>query len=162
MPVRRIKCSERPGESCQRNAAIHHWIFLDIRGVIQSDELMPDHLRINRERHDRQSTGDEEIHSTEQCTCTIAGCGRSFASDANATLLSFTHSVFGHSVKETASQLYSYLPTQILADSNAAEPLRVSALASTCSFAEIAAGSKALKRFHVIEVGLRLPQPPLQ
>jgi hypothetical protein len=162
MPVRRIKRGERPDESRAGNTAIHHWIFLDIRGVIESDELMPDHLRINRKRHYCQSTGDEEIHSTERCTLTIAGCGRSFASDANATLLSFSHSVFGHSVKETASQLYFYLPTQILADSSAAEPLRVSELASTCSFAEIAAGSKAFKRFHVIEVGLRLPQPPLQ
>jgi hypothetical protein len=40
--------------------------------------------------------------------------------------------------------------------------ITVSELASTCSFAEIAAGSKAFKRFHIIEVGLRLPQPPLQ
>jgi hypothetical protein len=55
--------------------------------------------------------------------------------------------VFGHSVKEPASQLCFHLPTQILADSSAAEPLRVSELASTCSFAEMAAGSKAFKLF---------------
>jgi len=51
MPVCRMKRSERPGESPERNTAIYHWIFLDIRGVIESDELMSDHLRVNRERH---------------------------------------------------------------------------------------------------------------
>ena len=63
MPVSRMKSGERPGESRERNTAIHHWIFLDIRGVIESDELMPDHLRINRKRDCRQTEKDEKIGS---------------------------------------------------------------------------------------------------
>ena len=67
MPVCRVKSGERPGESRERNTAIHHWIFPDIRGVIESDELMPDHLRINPKRHYRQTEQDEEIGSLECC-----------------------------------------------------------------------------------------------
>src|SRR4029077_13489558 len=40
MPVRLVKSGERPGESRERNTAIHHWVFLEIRIVIQRDELM--------------------------------------------------------------------------------------------------------------------------
>jgi hypothetical protein len=58
MPVCRVKRGERPRDSCAGNTAVHHWIFLDIRGVIQGDELMADHLRINRERHYRQAEQD--------------------------------------------------------------------------------------------------------
>src|SRR5437762_11452624 len=47
MPVCRVKSGERPSESRERNAAIHHWIFLDVRGVIETDEVMPDHLGIS-------------------------------------------------------------------------------------------------------------------
>ena len=101
MPVYRIKRSERPAESREGNTAIHHWVVLDIHTVIERDELMSDHLRINGERHNSQGSGDEEIHSTEQCSLTMTGCGRSFASEANATSLSFSRRVFSHSVKET-------------------------------------------------------------
>src|SRR5438876_12062478 len=45
MPVARVKSGKRPGESRERNTAIHHWVFLDIRKVIDRDEAMPDHLR---------------------------------------------------------------------------------------------------------------------
>ena len=59
MPVCRMKRGERPGESRERNTAIHHWIFLDIRGVIESDELMPDHLRVNPKRYHRETEKDQ-------------------------------------------------------------------------------------------------------
>ena len=68
MPVCRVKSGERPGESRERNTAIHHWIFPDIRGVIESDELMPDHLRINPKGHHRQTEKDDEIGSAECCS----------------------------------------------------------------------------------------------
>jgi hypothetical protein len=47
------------GESTERNTAIHHWVLLDIRKVIESDEVMPDHLQINPKCRDRQTGGDE-------------------------------------------------------------------------------------------------------
>ena len=65
MPVRRIKRSECPDESPERNAAVQHRIFLDIRGVIESDELMPDHLRINRERQNSQGSGNRDLGAAE-------------------------------------------------------------------------------------------------
>src|ERR1041385_2550597 len=65
MPVGRVKRGECPGESLERNPAVHHWIFLDIRGVIQSDELMPDDLRVNPKRHCRQGKQNDEIRSPE-------------------------------------------------------------------------------------------------
>src|SRR5205814_8162533 len=67
MPVCRMKRSERPGESPERNTAMYDWIFVDIRGVIESDELMSDHLRANRERHYGQNGQAEEIGSSECC-----------------------------------------------------------------------------------------------
>ena len=54
-----------PGESRERNTAIHHWVLLDIRKVVDSDEAMPDHLRINPKRHYRQTEQDEEVRSLE-------------------------------------------------------------------------------------------------
>jgi len=50
MPVCHMKRGESPDKSRAGETAIHHRIFPDIRGVIESDELMPDHLRINPER----------------------------------------------------------------------------------------------------------------
>ena len=101
MPVRRMKRGERSGDSCATKTAIHHLVFLDIRGVIESDEVMPDYLRINGERHKSQGSGDEEIHSTEQCSLMMTGCGRSFASEANVASFSLSRRVFSHSAKET-------------------------------------------------------------
>ena len=69
MPICRMKRRERPGESRGCNTAIHHWIFLDIRGVIESDELMPDYLRVNRKRHHRETKQDEEIGSFRMLFC---------------------------------------------------------------------------------------------
>src|SRR5690242_17363954 len=68
MPVCCMKRSERPCDARERNTAIHHWIFLDIRRVIESDELMPDHLRINRERHYCETQHDQEIGSPTCCS----------------------------------------------------------------------------------------------
>src|SRR4029077_20118516 len=67
MPVYRVKSGKRPGESLERNTAIHHWIILDIRRVIESDEAMPDHLRINPKCYYRQTEQDEKIASLECC-----------------------------------------------------------------------------------------------
>src|SRR6266446_1720479 len=68
MPVCHVKSGERPCESRERNAAIHHWVLLDVLIVIESDELMADHLRINPKRHYRQTEQDEEIGSPECCS----------------------------------------------------------------------------------------------
>ena len=68
MPVPLVKGGKGPGDSRECNAAIYDCVLLDIRIVIQSDELMPDHLRINRKRHYRQAEQDEQIRSCE--------CGR--------------------------------------------------------------------------------------
>ena len=68
MPIGRVKGGERPGESRERNTAIHHWIFLDICGVIERDEPMPDYLRVNPKRHYRKSEQDDEIGSLQCCS----------------------------------------------------------------------------------------------
>jgi len=68
MPVCRMKRSERPDEPRERDTAIHHWVFLDIHGVIERDELMSDHLRINPKRHYRQTEQDETVRSLKCCT----------------------------------------------------------------------------------------------
>ena len=65
VPVPRVKGGKRPGESRERNTAIHHWIFLDIRRVIESDKAMPYYLRINPKRNYRQPEQDEQIGSFE-------------------------------------------------------------------------------------------------
>src|SRR5437667_10014557 len=58
VPVPLVKSSERPGDSRECNTAIHHQVLLDIRIVIQSDELMTHHLRINPKRYDGQAEQD--------------------------------------------------------------------------------------------------------
>src|SRR5262249_2653037 len=65
MPVPCVKGGKRPRESRERHTAIHHWIVLDIRRVIDSGEAMPDHLRIDPKRHYRQTEHDEKIDSLE-------------------------------------------------------------------------------------------------
>src|SRR5262245_48856960 len=67
MPVRLVKSAKRPGESPKRNTAIHHWVLLDIRKVIDSDETMPYQLRVDSKRHYRQTEQDEKIGSLECC-----------------------------------------------------------------------------------------------
>src|SRR5262245_33831771 len=68
MPVRLVKSGKRPGEPRQRNTAIHHWVLFDIKKVIQSDEVMPDHLRVDPKRYYRQTQQDEKIGSLECCS----------------------------------------------------------------------------------------------
>src|SRR6478609_5059262 len=65
MPVCRIERGECPSEPRERNTAIHHWIFPDVRGVIERDELMPDYLRVNPKRYHRETQQDQEIGSLQ-------------------------------------------------------------------------------------------------
>src|SRR5437667_3532530 len=84
MPVRLVKSGKRPGESPERNTAIHHRVPLDVRKVIESDEAMPDHLGIDPKRHYRQTEQDEEVASLECCNVadleslwsSFVGCGK--------------------------------------------------------------------------------------
>jgi hypothetical protein len=68
MPISLAKGGKRPAEPRERNTAIHHWSFFEIRNVIESDEAMPDHLGINPKRHYRQTEQDEEVGSLECCS----------------------------------------------------------------------------------------------
>src|SRR5205814_8985580 len=61
MPVCLVKSGECPGESRKVNAAIHHWIIFNIPAIIESDELMPNDLRINPKGDYRQPENDEKI-----------------------------------------------------------------------------------------------------
>ena len=54
MPVRGVKSSESPGNPFQRQAAADHGIVPDVKIVIQADELMTDHLAVNRESDNGQ------------------------------------------------------------------------------------------------------------
>ena len=83
MPVPRVKGGKRPGESRERKTAIHHWIFLDIRGVIERDEAMPYQLRIDPKRYYRQTEQDENVGSLECCN----------AADLESSLLAKTFGV---------------------------------------------------------------------
>ena len=83
----------------ERNAAIHHWIFLDICRVIESDELMPDYLRVNPKRHYRQTEQDDQIgrqsyilRSPERHFRLFRRCGKS--------RFSFPCLPFGHAGRE--------------------------------------------------------------
>src|SRR5262245_41665048 len=78
MPVPRVKSVKRPGESREGNTPIHQWIFLDVPRVIQSDETMPDHLRVDPKRYYRQTEHDDEIGSLEYCSsaCVSSATGR--------------------------------------------------------------------------------------
>src|SRR5437762_3846957 len=102
MPISRMKSGKRPGESRERNTAIHHWIFLDIRKVIQRDEVMPDHLRINPKCHYRQAQQDENVGSLkccnlawpESCRSSFVGCGESGS-------FSLLRGLFSHALCDT-------------------------------------------------------------
>src|SRR5205807_10215955 len=112
MPGCRMRRGERPDESSAGNTAIHHWIFLDIRGVIESDELMPDHLRINPKRHYRQTEQDKEIEPPECCSVadpesfrgSSVGCGK-------ANSFSLLRCPFGHAACETTRPRTTDHPT---------------------------------------------------
>src|SRR5580765_5677384 len=102
MPVCRMKRGERPGESRERNTAIHHWVFLDICGVIKGDELMPDHLRINPKRHYRQAEQDEKIGSPECWNVTERRDAASVRCNS-ARGFSFSRRSLGHAHCETST-----------------------------------------------------------
>src|ERR1700719_3063256 len=99
MPICRVKSGKRPGDSRERNTAVHHWIFFDIRGVIQSDELMPDYLRVDRKRHHGQAEHDEKIRLSERTRVTGPESfrGSSLGCD-KANSFSLFRLPFGHSV----------------------------------------------------------------
>lgn len=99
MPVCRMKRGERPGEPRKRNTAIHDWIFLDIHGVIERDELMPDHLYINSECNRPQSEQDEEIGSL-QSSSVAQWVDTSFVPQSNKSSFSLSRSLFGHSSRD--------------------------------------------------------------
>ena len=110
MPVPRVKSGKRPGESRERNTAIHHWIFLDIRGVIESDEAMPYQLRINPKCYYRQTEHDEEIGSLEcrnvadlesSLLAKTFGVRSSFVGSGKADSFSLLRGPFSHAVCET-------------------------------------------------------------
>ena len=102
MPVGLVKSGERPGESRERNAAIHHRVFLDIRIVIQSDELMPHHLRINPKCYYRQTEQDEEVGSLECCKAAdLESFRSSFVGCGKADSFSLLRRPFSHTLCET-------------------------------------------------------------
>src|SRR5437773_1418071 len=74
MPISVIKSRECPGESIEGHTAIHHRVFRDIRRVIEIDEAMPDHLRINPKCYYRQTEQDEKIASLECCNVADLEC----------------------------------------------------------------------------------------
>src|SRR5947208_2462202 len=102
MPVCLVKSGERPGESRERNAAIHHRVFLDIRIVIQSDELMPHHLRINPKCYYRQTEQDEKVGSLEGCNAAdLAGCGK-------ADSFSLLRAPFSHTLSARTGECFQF------------------------------------------------------
>src|SRR5437867_4007684 len=72
MPVRLVKSGKRPGQSPERKTAIHHRVPLDVRKVIESDEAMPDHLRINPKRNYRETEQDQNIRSFERSSACVS------------------------------------------------------------------------------------------
>src|SRR5262249_22385589 len=68
MPVLRVKSRKCPGEPRERNTAIYHWVLLDVRSVIDNDEAMPNHLRVDPKSHYRQTQQDENVGSVESCS----------------------------------------------------------------------------------------------
>src|SRR5581483_4855508 len=102
MPVPRMKSGKRPGESRHRHTAIHHWIVLDIRKVIQSDEVMPDHLRVDPKRYHRQTDQDEKVGSLECCNAAdLESFRSSFVGCGKADSFSLLRDAFSHTLCET-------------------------------------------------------------
>jgi hypothetical protein len=83
----------------ERNTAIHYWVPLDIRKVIDSDEAMPYQLRVDPKRHYRQTEQDEKIGSLK--CCNLAGLERfrgSFVGGGKADSFSLLRCPFSHAV----------------------------------------------------------------
>src|SRR5437773_2643721 len=102
MPVPRIKSAKRPADSSERNTAIHHRAFVDIRRVIESDEAMPYQLRIHPKRHCRQTEQDEKIGSLEYYNVTNPeGFRTSFVGCGKVDSFSLLRGPFSHAFCET-------------------------------------------------------------
>src|SRR5213593_2680593 len=110
MPIARVKSGKRPGESTERNTAIHHWVPLDIRNVIDHDEAMPYQLRVDPKRHYRQTEQDEKVGSLECChvadlesslLAKTFGVRISSVGRGKADNFSLLRCPFGHAVCET-------------------------------------------------------------
>lgn len=95
MPICHMKCGERPSESRERNTAIHVWIFPDICGVIESNELMPDYLRVNPKRDHRETEQNDEIGSLQSNTVAKRDGTSSFRR-RNKSSFSLSCCSFGH------------------------------------------------------------------
>src|SRR5690349_2488993 len=105
MPVPRVKGGKRPSESRERNTASYRWVFLDIRGVIESDEVMPDHLRINPKRYYRQAEQDEKVGSFECCNVADRKSFRGLSVDCGKVdSFWLLRRLFSHAVCETITQ----------------------------------------------------------
>ena len=95
MPICGVKGGERPGESRERKAAIHHWIFLDICRVIERDEVMPDYLRVDPKRRYRETEQDGEIGSLQSCSVAKRDDASSLRRSNNSSF-SLSRCSFGH------------------------------------------------------------------
>src|ERR1043165_1937194 len=95
MPICHVKRGECPGESREGDTVIHHWIFLDICGVIKGDELMPDYLRIDPERDYRETEQNDEIGSVQSCSVARRDDTLS-VNRRNKSRFSLTRCSFGH------------------------------------------------------------------
>ena len=90
-----MKSGERPGESRECNTAIQVWIFPNICGVIESDELMPDYLRVNPKRHRRETEQDDKIGLLQSYIMVKRDDTSSFRR-RNKSSFSFSCFSFGH------------------------------------------------------------------
>src|SRR5215831_13668329 len=97
VPIGLVKSGEGPGDSRHRNATIHHWVFHDISTVIESDELVPYHLRIDSKRDRRQAQQDEQIGPPPRCGIPLRH-GASSVCCSKVTCFSPLRRPFGHSV----------------------------------------------------------------
>src|SRR5437763_13395262 len=104
MPVCLVKSGECPGESRKGNAAIHHWIIFNIPAIIESDELMPNDLRINPKGDYRQPENNKKIRSCE--------CGNV------AVLERFSDETVGRGGNINLSVLRSYFSHRVCAHHN--------------------------------------------
>src|SRR5436309_5794551 len=106
MPIARVKSGKRPGESAEGNTAIHHWVPLDIRNVIDHDEAMPYQLLVDPKRHYRQTEQDDKVGSLKchGSACVSLAIARNTGSPvgcAKPGSLSLLRRPFIHAVCET-------------------------------------------------------------
>src|SRR6516225_6183684 len=118
MPIRRMKRGECPSESSGRKTPIHHWIFPDICGVIERDELMPDHLRVNCQCYYGQKEQDEKIRSGQFLTLAERDRARSVHRSTTDSFCfsrrSFRHAVCQITRRRTTEILVCETPSNFL------------------------------------------------